>query len=170
MTFLEKICKRDVVTTTEDKSITEVAKLMRDHSIGDIVVVDKSGEKNVPIGLVTDRDIVVSAIAENVDKIQNCVVRDVMSTDIICARVDEAPYDVAMRMRDNGVARMPVIDQNGQLCGIVTSNHLFRLIHEEMMALAEISRKHKEPEAATASKGGQRSQGKRTNATQASLQ
>ncbi|MCM2281556.1 MAG: CBS domain-containing protein, partial [Bdellovibrionaceae bacterium] len=154
---IEKICKTDVVTVTKNQTLIEVAKLMRDHSIGDVVVVD---ENNAPTGLLTDRDIVVGALSDvspsnsvgssvgnsigNSNDIRAMKVEDLMSDEVVCAEVDELPYDVAMKMRDNGVARMPVIDKDGRLCGIITSGHLFRMINEELAAIEGISEHHRE--------------------------
>ncbi len=148
---LEKICQADVVTVTQDQSIHQVATLMREHSIGDVVVVDADQS---PVGLLTDRDIVVGALAGDIDGaaagiegVQSLTVSDVMSSNVVCARIDDMPYEVAMKMRDNGVARMPVLDQNGKLCGIVTSGHIFRMINEELTALVGISTRHRETES-----------------------
>lgn len=145
---LEKIYASDVITVTRDQTIPEVAVLMRDHSIGNVIVVD---EGKVPIGLLTDRDIVVGALAEKVDDFHSLKVSDVMSSEIVCAKMDEVPYDIAMKMRDNGVSRMPVVDNDGKLCGVVTSNHIFRLINSELSALAGISDHHREATPAVSS-------------------
>ncbi len=158
---LENICKSDVVTVTRDKSLEDTAKLMRDHSIGDVVVVD---EKNVPCGLVTDRDIVVGGIAEKGSDIRNLKVSDLMSSDVVCANIDDSPFDVAKQMRDNGVARMPVVDKNGRLCGIVTAGHLFKLINGEFSTLLGISTHHREATSSIAGASRQRGQKERKGA------
>jgi CBS domain-containing protein len=60
-------CNREVIISEQNASVTEVAVLMRQHHVGDLVVVEKQGGKTLPIGIVTDRDIVVEVIAQKAD-------------------------------------------------------------------------------------------------------
>ena len=61
-----KFCNRDTVVTEKDSTILEVARLMRQHHVGDIVIVDAKGRQPKPIGIITDRDIVIELIAGGV--------------------------------------------------------------------------------------------------------
>ncbi len=141
---IERIFRKNVVTVSEDQSIVEVAALMRDHSIGDVIVVDRADGMMRPIGILTDRDIVTGCVAENVDEIQDCKVQDLMTRDPLCIETRAEIYDCLMKMQQRGVGRCPVVDESGRLVGVLTTNHICEFISRELSALAGISAAHKE--------------------------
>ena len=69
---IREFCVRNVVCTTRTATITQVAALMREHHVGDVVVVDDDGKRKVPVGILTDRDIVVAVVAADVDPARSC--------------------------------------------------------------------------------------------------
>ncbi len=141
---IERIFRKNVVTVSEDQSIVEVAALMRDHSIGDVIVVDRANGAMRPIGILTDRDIVTGCVAENVDEIQDCKVQDLMTRNPLCVETRTEIYECLMKMQQRGVGRCPVVDDSGQLVGVLTTNHICEFISRELSALAGISAAHKE--------------------------
>ena len=95
--------------------ITEIARMMRDNDIGSIPV----GENDRLVGMVTDRDIVTRGLAS----VRNCmdlVARDVMTKPIVYARADEDVDDALHIMVKNQIRRLPVIDENKRLAGILS--------------------------------------------------
>ena len=133
-----EICNREVVITHKDSSIVEVAKLMRHYHVGDVVVVDSVGDQSVPVGIITDRDIVVEIIAGDVP-LGSVTASDVMSYDLITAREQDGIWDTLQRMRSNGIRRMPVVNKKGGLEGILTVDDLLELFSDELMSLAKVT-------------------------------
>lgn len=134
---LGELCNRNTIFTTRTSSATEAAQLMREQHVGDLVVVDEKSGRRVPVGIVTDRDLVVEILARGVDA--NAVtVGDVMGSDLVTARETDGLYDTMQHMRAKGVRRVPVVDAGGALVGIVTVDDFLDLLAEELTALARL--------------------------------
>jgi CBS domain-containing protein len=114
------------------------ALLMRKHHVGDVVVVDDPDGERAPVGIVTDRDIVVSVIALGLDPV-SLEVGDVMSDDLLTASEHDDPYQTIERMRLRGIRRVPVVADSGSLVGIVSADDLLLFLAEEMEELSRIS-------------------------------
>ncbi|MBE9546543.1 MAG: CBS domain-containing protein [Proteobacteria bacterium] len=135
---VDNFCNREVVITSKDTSIVEVAQLMRQHHVGDIVVVDSSGDQPVPIGIVTDRDIVIELVAGEV-ALDSITAGDMMSYDLATAKEQDGIWDTLQYMCSKGIKRMPVVNEQGGLEGILTANDLLELFAEELTLLARIT-------------------------------
>jgi CBS domain-containing protein len=107
---------------------------MRHHHVGDVVVVEERGGRYFPIGILTDRDLVVEVLASDVTP-ETLLVGDVMSFELVSAKEDESVLDAIKRMRDKGVRRMPVVSADGALEGIITMDDLLDLIAEQLADL-----------------------------------
>ncbi|MGF1614178.1 MAG: CBS domain-containing protein [Gammaproteobacteria bacterium] len=129
-------CNRDVVIVTEDTSIREAADLMRTHSVGTLVVVKEENRGRVPVGLLTDRDIVVELLAEGVD-LESVCVGDVMSYELLAVPEQADLLETVKQMRSKGVRRVPVVDQDGTLTGILALDDLIEVLSE---VLVDVSR------------------------------
>ena len=140
-----EFCTREVVIAERDTGIVELAQLMRKHHVGDVIVVDKQGDFVVPVGIVTDRDIVVELIAGKVD-LDSVTTGDVMSPELITAREKEGIWDTLQRMRSKGIRRLPVINEDGGLEGILTVDDLIDLLADELDLLAKIAGRGQELE------------------------
>ena len=127
-----EVSRRPVVTADPDESIVEVACRMRDEHVGDVVVVDKQRR---PVGMLTDRDIVVSVVAQSPDKIDTLLVSDVMTANPMTARVTEEVDEAVSRMRARGVRRLPVVELDGRLEGIVTFDDLLKVMFVQLSEL-----------------------------------
>jgi CBS domain-containing protein len=132
-----EICNREVVVCNPEESIQEAVKLMRDNHVGDVVVVEQGGNGPVPIGILTDRDIVVELLAEQVD-LDSVACGDVMSREMITAAEDDQVLSTIERMRDKGIRRIPVVDKGGGLQGILSVDDLIELISEQLADLATL--------------------------------
>jgi CBS domain-containing protein len=131
------ICVRGVITCNRDTKIDEVAQLMRQHHIGDVLVTEESKGKQAPVGIVTDRDIVASVIALKLDPAIFSA-GDLINRKLITVRADLGVFEAIREMRKHGVRRMPVLDQEGTLVGIVSIDDLIELLAHEMSELAQV--------------------------------
>lgn len=129
-----ELCRREVVTVHKDDTIVHAARRMREAHVGDVVVVERQ-EPRVPVGILTDRDIVVGVIAKDVNHFGMLEVGDVLSREnLIVARETDDVRTALSRMKTHGVRRMPVVNAAGHLVGILTFDdlveHLSRLFSE----------------------------------------
>ena len=122
-----EICNREVVITEKSVSVVDAAKLMRSHHVGDLVVVEEKGGRKHPVGIVTDRDIVVEVVAAGVNA-DALKVGDIMGPEVATVRESEGLFEALRYMRDKGVRRMPVVDREGGLVGILTLDDLLSLL------------------------------------------
>ena len=141
-----EICNREVVVAEKALPVTEAARLMRSHHVGDLVVVEEKGGRKHPVGIVTDRDIVVEVVAAGVNP-DALKVGDIMGPDVATVRESEGLYEALRYMRDKGVRRMPVVDRDGGLVGILTLDDLMSLLAEEMTELAKLVSHERQREA-----------------------
>jgi CBS domain-containing protein len=132
-----KICNREVVFVEPDTSIAQAARLMREHHVGGLVVVQEKSGKRVPVGIITDRDLVIEVIAEGVD-MSDITVGDIMSDQLVTAREGDDLLETLKMMRARGIRRLPVIDDDGALAGILTVDDLIDLFSEQIADLARL--------------------------------
>lgn len=132
------IATLEAVHCKREASVLEAALLMRQHHVGDLIVVDEVKGELMPVGILTDRDIVVSITAEGLDS-KSIEVGDIMSTELLAASEDADVHETIERMRFKGVRRMPVISNSGKLVGIVSVDDLMEFLAEEMTELSRIS-------------------------------
>ena len=131
------ICSRDTIFTTRSSSIVDAAQLMRENHVGDLVVVDEQAGRRVPVGIVTDRDLVVEILAKQVEP-GSVTIGDIMSGELVTARESDGLFDTLQRMRAKGVRRVPVVGADGALAGIVAVDDFLDLFAEEITALARL--------------------------------
>ncbi|OGI45898.1 MAG: histidine kinase [Candidatus Muproteobacteria bacterium RIFCSPHIGHO2_01_FULL_65_16] len=138
-----EICNRDVVVVRRDEPVTEAARRMREHHVGDLVVVDEKPGGRVPVGILTDRDLVIEVIAKGVD-LNAVTVGDVMSNQLLTAAEADDVADTIKIMRAKGVRRVPVVSRNKTLAGILAVDDLLDLYSEQIADLtALIAREQK---------------------------
>jgi CBS domain-containing protein len=121
-----------------DETVQGAALLMRKHHVGDLVVVDQSEVEHIPVGIVTDRDIVVSVIALGLDP-SSLLVGDIMTDDLLTVGEQDDVYETIERMRFRGIRRVPVVNNAGGLTGIVSADDLLEFLAGEMGELSRIS-------------------------------
>ena len=135
--LLKEICVLDVASCGRDAGVLEAARLMRHHHTGNLIVVDDPDGERVPVGIVTDRDIVMEGLANGLDLAETRVAQ-IMSRKLVIAAASEDTSDAIDRMRMHGVRRLPVVDHDGRLMGIVTLDDLLTLHAAQGNALADI--------------------------------
>ncbi len=128
---LAELCNREVVIIEPEEPVLEAAKLMRRYHVGDLIVVKKREKSPYPIGILTDRDIVIEVVASEVG-IEALSVGDVMSTELQTVSDTATLGDAIKLMRDRGVRRLPVVNKQGSLEGIVTVDDVIDIISELM--------------------------------------
>ncbi|MGD8416882.1 MAG: CBS domain-containing protein [Pseudomonadales bacterium] len=127
------LCNREVVVAEASTSGAEAASLMRRLHVGDLVIVDGS-EQRKPVGLITDRDLVVEILAEGVDP-GSVTISDIMTRDLETIPEDADLWDAVHHMRRHGIRRLPVVNAQGGLEGILTLDDALELISEALSDL-----------------------------------
>jgi CBS domain-containing protein len=129
-----EICNREVVVIDREGSILQAARLMREYHVGNVIIVEERNDVRIPVGILTDRDIVRALVASEValDKVS---VGDAMSFDLLTVQEEEDIIGTIKKMRHHGVRRVPVVNRAGALQGIVAVDDLIDLVCEELMEL-----------------------------------
>ncbi len=143
--FAGSLCQKNVVCVSKDTLVSEAAKLMRDHHIGDVVVVEERGGRSLPIGIVTDRDLTLEVLCETSDS-GGIAVADVMVRSLAVAEEKDDMAQLIKIMKEQGVARLPIVDEAGELVGIVTARKLLQVLTQELTAVLSIAEKQQERE------------------------
>lgn len=131
---LERFCSRPLATVETDDSVAEAARRMVQHHVGAVVVVTPHAS---PIGLITDRDIVSRVVVEGMDP-RRTSVGEVMTHDPFVAHVNDTVELAAMRMRKNGVRRLPIVNAAGEAVGLVSLDDLLVLFSAELHELGAV--------------------------------
>jgi len=132
-----EICNRDVVTVQRDATILQAAKLMRKNHAGDVVVIENRKGKVVPVGIVTDRDVVIEVVATELD-CSVFTVGDIILTGLTAVKESATILEAIQRMSSKGIRRLPVVDDKGNLTGIVTLDDLLLLFAKEIGSLSKL--------------------------------
>lgn len=127
--------QKPVVSIRSDASLTEAARLMQGNHIGNLLVVDEEDHR---LGVVTDRDIVLEGITLN-KPTGDLKVSDVMTPSVICAKEDEDLFEMITLMADNGITRLPIVDQNENVIGIVTARKILQVLVQALHEVTHIS-------------------------------
>ena len=132
-----EFCNREVVIVDRDTTILEAAKLMRSHHVGNLVVTESQHSRQIPVGILTDRDIVVELLAEEID-LEKILVGDAMSFDLHKVEEHTGVQEALELMREQGIRRVPVVDRAGALVGILTMDDLLELLAEQLTDLVRL--------------------------------
>lgn len=125
------IMKTNVITVLPSTPVTEAATIMREENIGSLVVV---GVDKRLLGIITDRDIVVSVVANGKSPVET-VVEDVMTSELITVQEEESVFEILRVLGKNSIRRVPVL-RRGRLVGIVSVDDLIVLVVTELSNLA----------------------------------
>lgn len=134
VTQLKDFATSVVAVVEPETAAAVVAQLMRKHHIGALVVVDAQ-EKNRPVGIVTDRDLVLELMAEGLDPAV-FTAGDIMTVDLVCATPEMDAMDAVQLMKSHRLRRLVITDEAGRLVGIVTMEDVLELLTRELVNLA----------------------------------
>lgn len=143
--LLKEFCTTEVAYCTRDTTVLEAARLMREKHIGDLVIVDDPNDELTPVGLITDRDLVVKVLGTELSPGKTRV-GEIMRTPLVTASDAEDSNVAITRMRNHGVRRLPVTGRHGKLVGIVTLDDLLKRLRSEVDSLLDIVSKEQDQE------------------------
>ena len=133
------IMVRDIKTAEENQSINAVAKMMSDNNIGSVVIV-KSNDVGVLSGIITERDIVrIAGAAQTSTTLLQLIARDIMSKPVITIDEGSSIQDAIQSMKLNNIRRLPVVNREGKMVGIITDKDIFRAIINSQSLVTSIS-------------------------------
>jgi CBS domain-containing protein len=124
---VEHYCRRGVVAIEDASDVGAAAQLMREYHVGFLVVYQKGDAARKPIGVLTDRDIVLGVVAGDVD-CHAVTVRDAMTPKPLIASETDDLLDLVQAMRLAGVRRVPVVDEQGALTGVIAVDDVIELV------------------------------------------
>jgi CBS domain-containing protein len=146
---IKAIMTPEVDLVSPQTSVRAVAQKMRDDDVGAVPV----AENGRVVGMVTDRDIVLRAVAEGGD-MDSYTARQVMSPDVLYCFDDQSPEEVLRNMKENQVRRLPVVNRDKRLVGMVSLGDLAKhspAAHtgEALRGISKLKRAHKRPDGPT---------------------
>lgn len=136
------IMTKDLVYSLRSDMVSDVAQLMKKEDIGPVLIVDDSRDGKRLVGIVTDRDLAIKVVGEGRDP-QNTRVEDVMTKKVITSRADDDVQNAMQSMAQYQLRRIPVVDDNGHLVGIISQADVATRLNEPQSTaevVKEISR------------------------------
>lgn len=131
------ICRTDIVTAEEHTSLYEVSKLMREHHIGDVVITRSGDSKQKPIGILTDRDIVVHGIACDID-LDEVTAGDLSKQDLVTVRPEAGISEIVSTMNAHAVRRV-IVDSDSDFNGIITFDDILWALSSVVANLSAVT-------------------------------
>jgi CBS domain-containing protein len=141
-------CTREVVFVDRETTIYQAAATMREQHVGDLVVVDSAVHTKKPVGMLTDRDIVLAVVAPRLDPAV-FTVGDVMSQGVMTAPAEQDVFETVHTMRLRGVRRVPVVDKDGEIEGVFALDDFVGLLAHEMDEVAKLIYRERDREVKT---------------------
>jgi len=139
------LCNRSVVTTSPECSIQEAVSLMRRYHVGDVVVIESRNNVTVPVGILTDRDVVIEVLANELT-LDAVTVGDVMAQELLTAREEDGIPETIEEMRHKGFRRVPVVAEDGALVGILALDDILELLAEQLSNIAGLIQREQQQE------------------------
>lgn len=134
---IKSICQTKVVTVGKNSTLKDVAAVMQKHHVGSVIVTEGLDGKRIPAGIITDRDIAMSVGASA--KPGDIRVDQVMQSHPVSIKIDEGIFEAVAKMREMGVKRMPVVNSDGSLYGLISADDLLSLMGDEINLLSKIA-------------------------------
>mgnify|MGYP006285384333 CR=1 FL=1 len=134
----EELCSTNVAVITRDETLQHAAHMMRENHVGDLVVVEKTDGGKRPVGIITDRDLVMAIAKHGSENFAKKKVGNKMADVLIMARNQDPVEEVLQNMRDNGIRRVPVVDVDDNLTGILTFDDLIGYYGDQLMKMGEL--------------------------------
>lgn len=140
--LVKDICTRDVVTMTTAATVVEAARAMREKHAGDVIVVMSAEHGPLrPVGIVTDRDLVLTVLAQAPERTPQLTVGDVMlRRDIVTIREDDDVKVALEHMWRAAVRRLPVVDKSGGIVGVLSLDDVLVALADQTNVIAQLLR------------------------------
>jgi len=145
-TAVRDLAIHKVVTVTSTTTLRDCAQTMREEHVGSVVIVDPGSPR--PLGIITDRDIVIEAVAVGLD-VTTLTAGDIAAKPVITVRDDEDVLDALARMRENGVRRLPVTGSHGHLAGVLSIDDLLAALSDQFDSIVRVMVAERTKEGAT---------------------
>jgi CBS domain-containing protein len=145
---ITEFCQCNVVCATRDTTITEAANLMRQQHVGDVILVEQRNGQRIPVGIVTDRDIVVEVIAGGLDP-RTLTLGDLQLVPLVTVGEHASYAETVRLMSIKGVRRMPVVGKTGELVGIITLDDMLWQLAAPLAALSGLTGRERQFETLT---------------------
>jgi CBS domain-containing protein len=142
------VCTKEVVFVDRETTIYQAAMTMREQHVGDLVVVDSAVHNKKPVGMLTDRDIVLAVVAPRLDPAV-FTVGDVMSQGVMTASAEQDVFETVHAMRLRGVRRVPVVDRDGEIAGVFALDDFVGLLAREMDEVTKLIFRERDREVKT---------------------
>lgn len=133
-----ELCTRTVVVAGGNDPLLDAGRRMRDHHVGSLVIVEESDEGRRPIGIATDRDVLLALVGVEPRRVEDLRLADIMSWDLLTAREGHDVAGALERMRARGVRRLIVVDDRGVLQGILAYDDIVEWMAEQLSELAKL--------------------------------
>jgi len=132
---LETLCRREIACVDIKTKVIEATQLMEDKNVGSVVVI----QNDRPVGIVTDRDVVIRVVNKGLDPAK-CSVADIMSLELVTLNQGTGLYEALEQIKESGssVRRFPIVDDHGAIKGIITLDDVIYLLGKEMSDVAVI--------------------------------
>lgn len=131
-----QVCSHNVAHIGAAASVREAAEAMRKRHAGSLVVVDEPNGERIPIGIITDRDIVLTVVAPGIDP-EAVSVADVMTRDPATCSESQSLFDAIETMRLRGVRRLPVLNAKGGLMGVIAADDIYAVMGIHLRELGQ---------------------------------
>lgn len=143
---VSSVCNYNVATIERGADVVEAAERMRSQHVGDLIVVEERAGGRVPVGILTDRDIVVAIVAKHAS-LSSVTVGDAMSVALLTVNKDNGIEHALREMRRVGVRRAPVVDEDGLLVGVLSIDDVVDHLAVQLGHIADIIRMGQQSEA-----------------------
>ncbi|WP_433629377.1 CBS domain-containing protein [Halomicrococcus sp. NG-SE-24] len=130
---VQDVARAGVVTAPRDKSAGNLATVMKEENVGSTIIEDDGK----PVGIVTDRDLVMQVLEPREDPTA-VTAEDIMTETLTTVQADDGVFEATETMYEQSVRRLPVVDSEGAIAGIVTLDDLLVLLTDEMDNLASV--------------------------------
>ena len=143
---VSELCETEVVCCGPEATVGEIARLMREHHVGDVVVTGRNVQLHMPLGIVTDRDIVVQALAAEVE-LALLTAGDMMSAPPVTVDNHATLEEALQTMHQHKVRRLPVVREDGTLYGLLAADSLIYRLAAMTMSMASVMARQPRVEA-----------------------
>jgi len=131
---VERVCAREVDLAKADETVQVAGRRMKDRNVGTLLIQDAESR---PIGIITDRDLAVRVVGEGLDPTLTTVGQ--VMTELPESVHEETPIELVLaQMRSGPYRRLPVVDANGKLVGLVSLDDILDLLAEEFNEIGQL--------------------------------